>query len=70
MGCSGVKATPGNRSGTGRRTLRRNLEAVGIKFKGWCETAQKVGRWFRQVEEGSEAFLWKLHKGDNEAKAE
>ena len=33
-----------------------DLTAFGIKFEGWLEAAQKVGRWFRRVEEGAAVF--------------
>ena len=45
-----MKATPGDRSGTGLRTF-------GIKSEGWHDGAQKVGRWCRRVEEGTEVLI-------------
>ena len=34
------------------KDLEEDLKAFGIKFEGWCEAAQKVGRWFQRVEGG------------------
>ena len=42
------------------------MKDLGIKFEGWREAAQKVGRWFRRVEEGAEVFMRKRHKGEKE----
>ena len=61
----GGKATPGDRSGTGRNDLKENPKAFGIRFDGCREAAQKVGRWFRRVD----LFAQKWHKDDNEATA-
>ena len=52
------------------KDLEENLKAFGIKFEGWCEATQKVGRWFRRVEDGAEVFMWKWHKDEKEATAE
>ena len=52
------------------KDLEDNLKAFGIKFEGWLEAAQKVGRWFRRVEEGAEVFMRKLYKDEKEATAE
>ena len=49
------------------KDLEDNLKAFGIKFEGWLEAAQKVGRWFRRVEEGAEVFMRKLYKDEKEA---
>ena len=61
--CYGVKATPGDRSGTGLKDLEEDPKAFGIKFEVWREAAQKVSRWFRWVEEGAEVFMRKWHQG-------
>ena len=50
--------------------LEEDLKAFGIYFKGWREAAQKVGRWFRRVDEGAEAFIGTCHNDENEATAE
>ena len=50
--------------------LEEDLKAFGIKFEGWCEAAQKVGRSFRRVEEWAEVFMRYWHKDDNEATTE
>ena len=50
--------------------LGEDLKAFGIKFEGWREAAQNVGRWFRRVEEGAEVFMRKCHKDEKEATAE
>ena len=39
-----------------------DLKAFGIKFEGRPEAAQKVGRWFRRVQEGAEVCMRKGHK--------
>ena len=44
------------------KDLEGDLQPFSIKFEGWREAAQKVGRWFRQVEEGAEVFMRKWHK--------
>ena len=46
------------------KDLEEDLKASGIKFEGWLESAQKVGRWFRRVEEGAEVFMRKGHKDE------
>ena len=43
------------------KDLEEDLKAFGIKFEGWREAAQKVGRWFRPVEEGAEFFMRKYY---------
>ena len=52
------------------KDLEEDLEAFGIKFEGWREAAQKVGIWFRRVEEGAEVFMRKWYKDEKEATAE
>ena len=52
------------------KALEEDLKASGIKFEGLCEAAQKVGRWFRRVEEGAEVFMWKWQKDEKGATAE
>ena len=52
------------------KDLEEDLMSLGIKFKGWREAAQKVGRWFRRVEEGAEVFMRKWRKDAKEATAE
>ena len=32
--------------------LKEDMSAFGMNFEGWRKAAQKVGRWFRRVEEG------------------
>ena len=39
------------------KNFEEGLKAFGIKFEGWREATQKVGRWFRRVEEGTEVFM-------------
>ena len=46
--------------------LEEDLKEVGIKFEGWREAAQKVGRWFERVEERAEVFMRKWHKDEKE----
>ena len=46
-----------------------DLQASGIKFEWWREASQKVGRWFRRIEDGTEVFMRKWHKDDKEATA-
>ena len=53
-----------------RTDLGEDLKAFGIKFEGWREAAQTVGRWFRRVDEGAEVFMRKWYKDENEATAE
>ena len=50
--------------------LEEVLKVFGIYFKGWREAAQKVGRWFRRVDAGAEAFIGTCHNDENEATAE
>ena len=50
--------------------LEEGNKAFGMKSEGWRETTQKVGRWFRAVEEGAEAFIRNSHKVEEEATAE
>ena len=52
------------------KDVEEDLKAFGIKFEGWREVAQKVGRWFPRVENGSEVFMRKWHKDEKEATAE
>ena len=52
------------------KDIEEDLKAFGTKFEGWCEAAQKVGRWFRRGEEGAEVFMTKWHKDEKEATAE
>ena len=37
--------------------LEEDPKPFGVKFEGWREAAQKVGRWFRRVEDGAEVFM-------------
>ena len=46
------------------KDLEADLKAFGIKLEGWREAAQKVGRWFRWVEEEVEVFMRKWHKDE------
>ena len=50
--------------------LKEDMSVFGMKFKGWRNTAQKAGRWFRRVEEGAEFFMRKWHKAERRRAAE
>ena len=52
------------------KDLEEGLQAFGINFEGWREAAQRVGRWFRRVEEGAEVFMRKWRRDEKEATAE
>ena len=52
------------------KDLEENLKEFYIKSEGWREVRQKVGRWFRRVEEGVEVSMRKWHKNEKEATAE
>ena len=67
---SGVKGCSGGQEWEWMKDVQEYLKAFGIKFEGWPEAAQKVGRWFRRVEEGAEVFMRKWHKDDKETTAE
>ena len=41
------------------KDLEDDHKAFGIKFEGWREAAQKVGRWFRRVKQGADVFMRK-----------
>ena len=58
----GVKRYSGGQEWDWMKDLEEDLKAFGIKFEGWREAAQKVGRWFRRVEEGAEVFMRKWYK--------
>ena len=66
----GGKGYSGGQERDWMKDLEEDPKAFGIKFEGWREAAQKVGRWFRRVEEGAELFMRKWHKDGKEAKAE
>jgi len=66
----GGKGYSGGQEWDWMKDLEEDLKAFGIKFEGWREAAQKVGRWFRRVEEGAEVFMRKWHKDEKEATAE
>ena len=51
------------------KDLEEDLKAFGITFEGWREAAQKVGGWYRRVEDGAEVFMRKWHKDEKEATA-
>ena len=42
--------------------IEEDLKAFAIKFEGWREATQKVGRWFQRVEEAVETFVRKWHE--------
>ena len=42
----------------------------GMKFEGWRKATQKVGRWFRRVEEGAEFLMRKWHETERRRAAE
>ena len=50
----GGKGYAGEQEWDWTKDLEEDLKAFGIKFEGWREAVQKVGRWFRRVEEGAE----------------
>ena len=50
--------------------LKGDMSVFGVKFEGWRKVAQKVGRWFRRVEERAELFMQKLHGADRRRAAE
>ena len=66
----GGKGYSGGQEWDWMKDLQKDLKAFGIKFEGWDEAAQKVGRWFRRVEEGEEVFMRKRRKDEKEATAE
>ena len=39
------------------KDLEDDSNAFDIKFKGWREAVQKVGRWFQRVGEGAGSFM-------------
>ena len=41
-----------------------------MKFERWRKAAQKVGRWFRRVEEGAELFKRDRHETERRKAAE
>ena len=41
-----------------------------MKIEGWRKAAQKVGRWFRRVEEGAKLFMRKRHEAEGRKVAE
>ena len=43
----GGKGYSGGQEWNWMKDLEEDLKAFGIKFDGWCEAAQKVGRCFR-----------------------
>ena len=66
----GGKGYSGGQEWDWMKNLEEDLKAFGIKFEGWHEAAQKVGRRFRRVEEGAEVLMRKWHKDEKEATAE
>ena len=66
----GGKAYSGGQDWDWMKDLEEDLKAFGIKFEGWREAAQKVGRWLRRVEEGAEVSMRKWRKDDKEATTE
>ena len=48
----GGKGNSGGQEWDWMKDLEEDLKAFWIKFEGWCEAAQKVGRWFQRVEGG------------------
>ena len=65
----GGEGYSGGREWDWMKDLAEDLKVFGIKLKEWREATQKVGRWFRRVEEGV-VFMRKLHKDEKEATAE
>ena len=61
---AGGKDYSGGQEWDWMKGLEEDLKAFDIKFEGWREAAQKVGRWFRRVEEGAEVFVRKWHKDE------
>ena len=59
----GGKGYSGGQEWDCMKDLEEDRQAFGIKFEGWREAAQKVGGWFRRVEEAAEVFMRKWHKG-------
>ena len=66
----GGKGYSGGQEWDCMKDLEEDRQAFGIKFEGWREAAQKVGGWFRRVEEAAEVFMRKWHKGEREETAE
>ena len=66
----GGKGYSGGQEWDWMKGLEEDLRGFGIKFEAWHEAAQKVGKWFRRVEEGAEVFMRKSHMDEKEATAE
>ena len=66
----GGKGYSGGQEWDCMKDLEEDRQAFGIKFEGWHGAAQKVGGWFRRVEEAAEVFMRKWHKGEKEETAE
>ena len=52
----GGKGYSGGQDWDWMKDLEEDLKAFIMKSEGWYEAAQKVGRWFRRVEEGAAVF--------------
>ena len=50
--------------------LEGDFKEIGIKLERRGEAAQRTGRWFRRVEEGTEVFMRKWRKDEKEASVE
>ena len=50
--------------------LKEDMSVFGMKFEGWRKAAQKAGRWFRRVEEGTELSMWNWHETERRKAAE
>ena len=50
--------------------LKEVMSVFGMKFEGWRKAAQKAGRWFRRVEEGTKLFMRNWHETERRKAAE
>ena len=50
--------------------LKEDLLVFRMTFEGWRKSAQKAGRWFRRVEEGTELFMRNWHETERRKAAE
>ena len=66
----GGKGYSGGQEKNGLVHLKEDMSVFGIKFEGSRKAAQKVGRWFRQVEGGVELFMRTWHETERRRAAE
>ena len=66
----GGKGYSGGQEWDCMKDLEEDLKVFGLEFEGCRKAAQKVGRWFRRVEEGEKVFMRKWPKDEKEASAE